>query len=1305
MQPDARQEGLKDPLTGVYSRATLNARLYDEVERARRYGSVFSLLLLDIDHFKSVNDAFGHTRGDQVLVELAHRLGTITRSSDIIFRYGGDEFVILLPYTTKPQAFAISQRLLDGIRSTLFEGEPPLSISISGGVACFPEDVQTPEALFEAADQRHYQAKRSGRGQIVAEDPSQTVSLLEEPKRLIERDQALRSLTCFLDALPEQRRGVFQVTGPAGSGTSRFLAEIRKIARLRGYIVLALRGTPALKTRLYGAITEAQDGWAELSSPQAGKEAFTTALRQLLHEKGQAGLLIAVDNLPELDWGTLRLLRDLFSTDLPQLALAYTTNLFGSQLQLGARLQERVTLEPLSPDGIHIWLRDSLRWEAPLPFIEWFHRETGGLPAFIQQGLAYLVNQNILQPAPEGWTCRQDFTETRLAEQVSEQAKPPPYNLPYRGSDFVGRVDEIREVKRLIQEQRLITLLGPGGIGKTSLAIQVAAESLQIFPNGVYFAALAPINSPDFLASAIAEAVRISLSSQGDLKTQLLDYLRGKEVLLVLDNFEHLQGGTEFLLEILERAPGVKMLVTSRERLGVSDETIFEVGGLSLPSVEGFTEIENYGAVQLFLHSARRVCHSFTLSEEDRPSVVKICHLVEGMPLGIELAAAWVQMFSTRLIAEEIEDSLAFLGSSQANESGQHRGLQAVFDSFWKLLSEAEHRTLRKLSVFRGGFKSEAAQQIADASPYFLDGLVIRSHLHKTAQGRYEIHELLRQFAADKLQALPVEETQARDLHCDYYVDFLQKREEDLAFSHKNIIEEVAAEIENLRAAWHWAVSQARLAAILHSIPGLSNFFYQRSRYKEGEAILEMAVARLRTLGDESPTANQATTSERAEPPQQEVQPVLARLYVEQARFQNALAKYEQALATAHLAVDLAGVNQLSEVELLGHLQVGLALWRQGSYEAALAQLEQALSLARSVQSRRMEAESLRNIGMVLMLQGNYAQARTHQEQALALWRQIGDRRGESATLSNLGLIALYQDDYAEAKANFEQSLLISREIDNRHGESLAINNLGVLHRDQGEYVRARGYFEQALHLCREFGDRQGEGYAFGNLGSTFSSLGNYGKAKLHYEQALQLLREIGNRQGEGNTLANLCLVSTFLGDNDIAYDYGQQALLIGQELGERYGLGYALTNMGHTLTALGRLPEAADFYQQALTLRRELGQHNLAIESLAGLARVSLAQGDQKQSQTMVEEILRHLETKTLDGTDGPFWIYLTCYKVLHASGDPRARTILNTAHDLLQERASRIADAELQRSYLENVPAHLEIVREWGNAGNQKH
>ncbi len=419
-----------------------------------------------------------------------------------------------------------------------------------------------------------------------------------------------------------------------------------------------------------------------------------------------------------------------------------------------------------------------------------------------------------------------------------------------------------------------------------------------------------------------------------------------------------------------------------------------------------------------------------------------------------------------------------------------------------------------------------------------------------------------------------------------------------------------------------------------------------------------------------------------------------AKVALRQAHYAEAIGDYSAAIATAQIAIELARAGQDATSETMSYLQWGIALWRQGNYEAALPQLEQALALARTACLRQMEAESSRNLGIVLYYQGDYTGARPYSEQALRIFREIGDRQGESWSLNNLGNLSLYQGDYTGARTYYEQSLRIKREIGDRMGEGYLLINLGIVFLEQGDYATARDHLEQSLQICRLIGDRRGESNALINLGLVAWSQGDYARARAYLEPSLRICCEIGDRQSESWALAYLGLLSHRLGDNETAREYSEQVLLIARELGNRSVQGYALTNLGHALVGLGRLMEAADAYRQALDIRRELGQHNLAMEPLAGLARVSLAQGDLSQAQDYVKEILNYLKTNTLDGTEETFQIYLTCYRALRAVHDPRAQETLIGAYNLLQERAAKITDAKLRRSFLENVPAHRELV-----------
>jgi tetratricopeptide (TPR) repeat protein len=424
-----------------------------------------------------------------------------------------------------------------------------------------------------------------------------------------------------------------------------------------------------------------------------------------------------------------------------------------------------------------------------------------------------------------------------------------------------------------------------------------------------------------------------------------------------------------------------------------------------------------------------------------------------------------------------------------------------------------------------------------------------------------------------------------------------------------------------------------------------------------------------------------------------------AEVALRQARYAEATGNFPSAIAAARTAIQLAQAGQTTGLEAEGYLAWGRALWRQGDYQAAQGQLETALTLARSAQLPQVEADGLRNLGIVIANQGNYAEARSCFERSMLISRETGDRWGESGSLNDLGILSFRLDNPAGAKGYFEQALTIRREIGDRRGEGEVLNNLGVVLEAQSDYALSSIYFEQALRIYRAIGDRQGEDLALGNLGAAFHHLGDYDRARTSYEYALQICREIGDRQGEAEILNHLALLSHQVNNDQASCEYSQQALLIARELGDRSLEAHTLTHLGHALASLGHLTEAADAYGQALGLRRKLGEHNLAMEALAGLARVAQTQGDLARAQSLVKEILKHLEANTLDGAREPLRVYLTCYRVLSAVQDPRAQAILDTAFSQLQEQAAKITDEDMRRSFMENVPVHREILNEFAS------
>jgi len=373
-----------------------------------------------------------------------------------------------------------------------------------------------------------------------------------------------------------------------------------------------------------------------------------------------------------------------------------------------------------------------------------------------------------------------------------------------------------------------------------------------------------------------------------------------------------------------------------------------------------------------------------------------------------------------------------------------------------------------------------------------------------------------------------------------------------------------------------------------------------------------------------------------------------------EARYGVVTSDYPRAIAATQRAIYLARAAGDVQRQVTGHLQLGAALYDSGEYERARAALEQALALARAAGLRRAEAESLSRIGLVLWYRFKHADSRAHYEQALRIYREVGDQRGEDWTLWLVGLVSLSTRDYCQARALFQQRLRSMREIGNRRQEGLVLSPLGHVYHLLGDYDRARACYEESLRIRRETEDRRGEAGALRGLASLF-----------HH-----------------------------LGDDEAALQYSQRALLVAREAAARSRQAGALTWLGHALMALGHRDGAVDAYREALALMRELGQWSRTSQPLAGQACVSLAQGDLAQAQTHVEEIMSRLGTGIPIGIMEPFRVYLTCYRVLLANGDPRAQAILETGHRLLQETAAKISNEEERRSYLENVAANREIV-----------
>ena len=840
---------LLDPLTGALARTAWQDRLTKEIKRARRNKKPLTLALVDLDHFKSINDAFGYTRGDEVLREFADYARSLLRKTDLFFRHSGDEFAFLLPNSDKAEARIFADRLLTGVRERVFQGTPPLSLSLSIGCAGLADDDRSPDDLFERANRRLHEAKIAGRGCAVLEDADAARRpIFQTPPRLVERDQAFVSFYHFLDALAVKKRGIFRVTGSHGAGRSRFLGEIAKLVTLRGYEVLMIHGSPALRSRRYGALADLRyDGVPPIEGRQS---MYIRMLSQRVVIEEKKGLLMVVDNLPELDQGTLELLRTaMFSLDVPIVAVVYTAD--PAYLQwpplTAVPLQSETALKPFSLAGTRIWLRNVLNWEAPVAFSEWLHRETDGLPGLLEQSVSHLIRNAILQTVGGGWTLSPIFVRFPLRRWLNQ--KRPVSNLPSFSAQFVGREKELNDIKLLVENGARIVISGPGGVGKTRLAAQAAAELAELFPDGVYFVPLISVRKTDSLPLALARALRLSANDSADIQTHLFTYLRAKLVLLVFDQLDHLADSISFLTKLQSLAPHARMLLTSREPIVEPGWEAVALRGLPVPAEDDEPPLAGATAAeQLFLGGAHRNLPQLDTTTVDWPAVQRLCRLVDGLPLAIELLAAWIPLAPLNELAAQLERRLPAL-TIGTEPPDNERILGAVFDCLWEFLAEAERRCLGHLSVFRGEFDYAAAQTVAGASLFFLSALVDRAFILKLSGERYALQGLLREYARGKLAADAPDQSQILQRHAAYFVEWAERAESEFYASEQTTwLERFDAEYDSLSSVLDWALSTGQTDTVVRLAAAVGRYWALRGYLKEGHSYLDAA----RTLAEKS---------------------------------------------------------------------------------------------------------------------------------------------------------------------------------------------------------------------------------------------------------------------------------------------------------------------------------------------------------------------------------------------------------------------------------------------------------------------
>jgi len=716
-------------------------------------------------------------------------------------------------------------------------------------------------------------------------------------------------------------------------------------------------------------------------------------------------------------------------------------------------------------------------------------------------------------------------------------------NLPVQLTSFVGREKEIGKVKDVLARHPLVTLIGPGGTGKTRLSLHVAQEMLDQYSDGVWFVEFAPILDPILVPRTTAITIGLRDEPQRPIIDILCDYLHKKQLLIVLDNCEHLVDAcAQMAHKILQAAPNVRILASSREVFGITGETTYRVPSLELPELD-FMAVESlmeHEATRLFVDRATSAVSTFSVTDDNASAIIQICRRLDGIPLAIELAAAKTRVLSVDQIAKRLDDRFHLLIGGSRTAMERHQTLQATIDWSYNLLSPAEQILFSRFSVFVGGWTLEAAESVCSdkntttKTPLkaydileLLSQLINKSLVatdERNGEIRYQMLETIRQYANEELLKFgDTEKVQTQ--HLDYFTRISEEAEPKLLGRDQLIwIEHLEHELDNIRAALEWSSKSGHVIAGLRLAGALWRFWDVRNHWSEGRERLTALISR--------PEAK-VRIRERAKA-----------LYTAGllAQIQN-----DHASAGPLYFEGLAISRELGDNQTIGYFLVGLArTWRRFR--------------------RDQDAGSLL-------------------DESLEIFQQLNDKWGIALLLEVRGNVALEQDDFAVAGSCRAESVKIYRELEDKISLSFALTGLAFVMVCQGNYDQSVSLYEESLTLFREMGHKWGIAHSLNALGEVARCQGNYDRAKFFYEQSLSTSQEIGDKARIGASLHNLGYVSQHHGDYHQAVKLFNEGLIMAREVRDTLAVAVCLVGLAGQVQAMGYPKRAAQLFGAAQSL------------------------------------------------------------------------------------------------------------------------
>ena len=655
-------------------------------------------------------------------------------------------------------------------------------------------------------------------------------------------------------------------------------------------------------------------------------------------------------------------------------------------------------------------------------------------------------------------------------------------NLPHIDTRLIGREKELKILSSFYNDgnSRLVSIIGPGGSGKTRLSIELAKQLSPNFEDGVYFVALAAIKSAGLISAEIAEQLKLDLGGSGNAENVLLSFLRKKQLLLVLDNFEHLLDGLEQIQTILFSCPHVHILLSSRERLKLPTERVLDIHGLSFEATSGKKESS---AVELFLEAAKRLGH-FEFSKNDMKNIDTICRKLEGMPMAIELAASWLRVLRCEEINNELQESFELLNRQNSQHLQNHSSQSMVFEQSWKLLSQAEKQALAKLSIFEVSFDRAAAEQIANVHLSLLFSLVDKSLL--VFDERFRFHELIRYFAAKKLNQQ--EKLALQRKYAAYFSRLLAKHGAGLHCSRQlEYLAELAPEIDNFRQFWKWSIELGEYDLLDSALNTLFDLYSLKSYFLEGVEIFDRAARAVKKKNLN----------------------LYYRLIARKGRFLMRLGKYNEDLSALKSCRRYFEKNSLSFELIAVYLTLGTIYRNRGELQKAKDLYRKCLLHAKADKDAYREALAINNLGIIAYREGKIAEAKRKYEKSLSIFKSAGLEWATTLALNNLGIIYYTQNQFDEAKRFFSSNISTFEKVGDIKGKALSISNLGTIAYEQGYYEKAIQYHKKSLSLALQIGEIWAIANDYANLAFSYLELNDFTRTRINIKKSLSNSKEL----------------------------------------------------------------------------------------------------------------------------------------------------------------------------------------------------